>query len=108
MCTLTAESGGLPSQLVEAGTSSLPRIVAERVTFVKRERKGNAAKPEWPLVKSTVIPGIGFPVAVAVEAFFEVAARLGEPAEVFGAAFEPARLNAIGPIGNQVSSQVYQ
>ena len=40
---------------------------------------------EWPLIRRMVIPGIGFPVAVATEALSEFAARLGEPAEVFRA-----------------------
>jgi hypothetical protein len=39
-------------------------------------------KLEWRLVKGTIITGVGFPVAVTVKEFLELASGLGEPAEV--------------------------
>ena len=67
---------------------------------------GGAGRPEWPLVKDTIIARATFPVAVSMRDFDESSTRLVEQGIRFGTAFDGARLLTARAFGNQVSCEI--
>src|SRR5208283_6052784 len=68
----------------------------------------NGHRPEWPLVKASIITGAAFPVAAAVGDLYEAAARLIEQWVRFGSALDRARFLAVGAIADEVAREVEQ
>src|SRR5258707_14232539 len=90
-------------------TSQPPVILAApEDEMTPRKYYNTRNRPEWPLVKASIIAGSSFPVAAAVGDFDEASARLVEQRIGFGPVFDRAGFAAIGSEGNQVAGEVEQ
>lgn len=65
-------------------------------------------RPEWRLVKASIIAGSAFAVTAAVGDFHEFTPRLIEQWIRFGTAFDGARFRSVGSEGHQIARQGQQ
>ena len=60
-------------------------------------------RPEWPLVKASIIAGSAFPIVAAMGDFHEEVAWFIEEGVGFWAAFDGAWFAAVGAVAHQIA-----